>query len=138
MKFLRDVLNLVLLNFMVLSILGLFLIIHAGLRGLTTVFSRLSRARYNCPPDVSINPPSKNEASKPKKKTKTSLALERHLITSIYLAIQYNTIQYNTIQYNTIQYNTIQYNTIQYNTIQYNTIQTLLTLPKEGFSVIII
>ena len=31
MKFLRDVLNLVLVNFMVLSILGLFLIIHAGL-----------------------------------------------------------------------------------------------------------
>ena len=31
MKFLRDVLNLVLVNFMVLSILRLFLIIHAGL-----------------------------------------------------------------------------------------------------------
>ena len=31
MKFSRDVLNLVLVNFMVLSILGLFLIIHAGL-----------------------------------------------------------------------------------------------------------
>ena len=30
MKFLRDVLNLVLVNFMVLSILGLFLIILAG------------------------------------------------------------------------------------------------------------
>ena len=30
-KFLRDVLNLVLVNFMVLSILRLFLIIHAGL-----------------------------------------------------------------------------------------------------------
>ena len=31
MKFLRDVLSLALVNFMVLSILGLFLIIHAGL-----------------------------------------------------------------------------------------------------------
>ena len=31
MKFLRDVLNLVLVNFMVLSILGLFLMILAGL-----------------------------------------------------------------------------------------------------------
>ena len=31
MKFLCDVLNLVLVNFMALSILGLFLIIHAGL-----------------------------------------------------------------------------------------------------------
>ena len=31
MKFLRDVLNLVLINFMVMSILGLFLIILAGL-----------------------------------------------------------------------------------------------------------
>ena len=30
MKFLRDVLNLVLVNFMVMSILGLFLIILAG------------------------------------------------------------------------------------------------------------
>ena len=32
MKLLRDVLNLVLVNFMVMSILGLFLIIIAGLR----------------------------------------------------------------------------------------------------------
>ena len=31
MKFLRDVLNLVLVNFMVLSILGLFLIVLSGL-----------------------------------------------------------------------------------------------------------
>ena len=48
MKFLRDVLNLVLVNFMVLSILRLFLIIHTGLSlsfHTKTVFSRSQRSK---------------------------------------------------------------------------------------------
>ena len=41
----------------------------------------------------------------------------------------------NTIQHNAMQCNAIQCNAIQYNTIQYNTMLSLLTLPKESFSV---
>ena len=47
------------------------------LRWLTTLFLRLSNARYDCVRDVSINRACKNDVSNPKKKQKTASALER-------------------------------------------------------------
>ena len=61
--------------------------LEIDLRWLTTVFLRLTSARYDSPPHISICRVCKNDASNLKKYQKNTPALERRQISLVYVAI---------------------------------------------------